>query len=175
MQINLIRNQTSLIRSDSSEVKCQWKSEWNLYSENLDDPEEIKLFLNVYHLPKWSPKDINNLDIWQVIGVKMLLKASHQRKSRARWNSLLHSTNFQGRSILLNLFHKRKSDGTSQRLFYEACQNQVNMQLKKKITDNFFDEHRWKNFQQNICKPNSETNHKDYILWLSRQHFRMSR
>lgn len=50
----------------------------------------------------------------------MLLKASHQRKSRARWNSLLDSTNFQGRSILLNLFHKRKSDGTSQSPFYEA-------------------------------------------------------
>lgn len=75
------------------------------------------------------------------MGVKMLLKASHQRKSRARWNSLLDSTNFQERSILLHLFHKRKSNGTSQSPFYEATIFQTSKSgkhaTKKKSTDNF--------------------------------------
>ena len=63
--------------------------------------------------------------------------------------------------IILKHFQKIKEDGTLPKSYYEATITLIPIpdkhSTKKKLLANIFDEHRFKNSQKKISKPNTTT------------------
>ena len=129
----------------------------------MDNLEETDTFWERYNFPRQNQEELENINrLITSTEIKTVIK-----KLSTNWSPKPDS--FTGKfqqtfrekltPILLKLFQKTTEEGKLPNLLYEATINLIpnpsKDTTKKKITGSITDEHRPKNPQQNISKPNS--------------------
>jgi predicted transcriptional regulator len=83
IQINKIRNENGDITTNINEIHRMTGEYFKtLYSNELENLEEIQKFLDIYDLPKLTQEDINHLSRSVVSRNKV---SSNKEKPRTRW------------------------------------------------------------------------------------------
>ena len=143
----------------------------NLYSNRLENMEEIDRFLNTYNLPKLSQEDIESLN--QPIASKEIetaIKILPTKKSPGPdgFPAVIYKTfRDELNPILHKMFQEVERVGILPSSFYEASitlipkPNRDSMR-KKILQTNIFNEHRCKNSKQNSSYVHSKPYPENY-------------
>ena len=140
-----------------------------LYVNKLDNLEEMNKFLEPYNIPRLNQEEIEKSKSTEYSWGNWICNQKPPKKQKSK-NKHLHwwiLLNIQRNSYPSQTLPRNQRRGkccqghfTGPALSWK--QNQREHHKTRKLQANITDEHRWKNPQQNISKPNSIIHWRDH-------------
>jgi hypothetical protein len=122
-QTSKIRNKKGEITTNSTEIQGIIRDHFeNLYSNKLENLEEMDKFIDTYDHPKLNQEDINHLNrsitCYEIEAAIVSQKSPEPDGFSAEFYETFKEELIP---ILLKLFHEVEREGTLPNSFYEAC------------------------------------------------------
>ena len=165
MQINKIRNEKGEIKSDTSEIQRIIRDYYKqLYTNKMDNHEEMDKFLERYNFPRLNQEELENINrpvtSNEIETVIKNLPTNESPGPDGFTGEFYQTFREQLTPILLKLFQIIAKGETLPNSFYEATVTLIpkpekKITQKRKITVHIIDEYRCKNPQQNTSKQNA--------------------